>query len=118
MINDCLVHNRVSYPDLEAAERERMWEARRAKERERSASLPSGDISVRPVRGNNRNLSPLTIQIIEELFVNKKMKSKLTQANIDPFSSEGRSEIYCRFVLEHPHHMVSSRRPALLSLTD
>ena len=44
-INDCLVHNRVSYPDLEAAERERMWEAR-AKERERSASLPSGDISV------------------------------------------------------------------------
>ena len=47
MINDCLVNNRVSYPDLEAAERERMWEARRAKERERSASLPSGDISVR-----------------------------------------------------------------------
>ena len=48
-INDCLVHNRVSYPDLEAAERERMWEAReaRAAERERSASLPSGDISVR-----------------------------------------------------------------------
>ena len=48
-INDCLVHNRVSYPDLEAAERERMWEARAA-ERERSASLPSGDISVRPGR--------------------------------------------------------------------
>ena len=48
-INDCLVHNRVSYPDLEAAERERMWEARAA-ERERSASLPSGDISVRPWR--------------------------------------------------------------------
>ena len=47
LINDCLVHNRVSYPDLEAAERERMWEAQAA-ERERSASLPSGDISVRP----------------------------------------------------------------------
>ena len=46
---DCMVHNRVSYPDLEAAERERMWEAReaRAAGRERSASLPSGDISVR-----------------------------------------------------------------------
>ena len=42
-----MVHNRVSYPDLEAAERERMWEAKAA-ERERSASLPSGDISVRP----------------------------------------------------------------------
>ena len=35
------------------------------------------------------------------------MKSKLTQANIDPYSSEGRSEIYCRFVLEQPHHLVS-----------
>ena len=55
------------------------------------------------------------LQIIEELFVNKKMKSKLTQANIDPYSSEGRSEIYCRFVLEHPHDIESS---LLLELED
>ena len=49
------------------------------------------------------------------MFVNKKMKSKLTRANIDPYSSEGRSEIYCRFVLEHPHDMESS---LLLELED
>ena len=34
------------------------------------------------------------------------MKHKLTQANIDPYSSEGRSEIYCRFVLENPPDLV------------
>ena len=45
----------MSYPDLEAAERERMWEARAA-ERERSASLPSGDISVRPGRLGGGNI--------------------------------------------------------------
>ena len=39
------------------------------------------------------------------------MRSKLTQANIDPYSSEGRSEIYCRFVLEHPNHLVSPHIP-------
>ena len=39
--------------------------------------------------------------------MNKKMKNKLTQANIDPYSSEGRSEIYCRFVLENPRDLVS-----------
>lgn len=81
-INECDVHKRLQgYEEAERAEKERQ---------ERSASLPSADIS-----------------IIEELFVNRKMKSKLTQANIDPYSSEGRSEIYCRFVLEHPHHRVS-----------
>ena len=46
-------------------------------------------------------------QIIEDMIVNKKMKNKLTQANIDPYSSEGRSEIYCRFVLENPRDLVS-----------
>ena len=40
------------------------------------------------------------------MIVNKKMKHKLTQANIDPYSSEGRSEIYCRFVLENPPDLV------------
>ena len=41
------------------------------------------------------------------MIVNKKMKNKLTQANIDPYSSEGRSEIYCRFVLENPRDLAS-----------
>ena len=41
------------------------------------------------------------------MIVNKKMKNKLTQANIDPYSSEGRSEIYCRFVLENPRDLVN-----------
>ena len=30
------------------------------------------------------------VQIIEDMIVNKKMKNRLTQANIDPYSSEGR----------------------------
>ena len=41
------------------------------------------------------------------MIVNKNMKSKLSEANIDPYSSEGRSEIYCRFVLENPKDLVS-----------
>ena len=41
------------------------------------------------------------------MIVNKNMKSKLSKANIDPYSSEGRSEIYCRFVLENPKDLVS-----------
>ena len=48
----------------------------------------------------------ITLQIIEDLYVNKKMKDRLTLANIDPYSSEGRSEIYCRFVLEYPPDLV------------
>ena len=35
------------------------------------------------------------------------MKDRLTMAKIDPYSSEGRSEIYCRFVLEYPPDNVS-----------
>ena len=43
------------------------------------------------------------------MIVNKNMKSKLSEANIDPYSSEGRSEIYCRFVLENPKDLVSNK---------
>ena len=43
------------------------------------------------------------------MIVNKNMKSKLSEANIDPYSSEGRSEIYCRFVLENPKDLVSKK---------
>ena len=39
--------------------------------------------------------------------MNKNMKNKLSRENIDPYSSEGRSEIYCRFVLENPRDLVS-----------
>lgn len=43
------------------------------------------------------------------MIVNKNMKNKLSEANIDPYSSEGRSEIYCRFVLENPKDLVSNK---------
>ena len=49
------------------------------------------------------------MQSIDEMIVNKNMKSKLSEANIDPYSSEGRSEIYCRFVLENPKDLVSNK---------
>jgi hypothetical protein len=34
--------------------------------------------------------------------VNQKMKQCLLDANINPYSIEGRADIYCRFILEYP----------------
>jgi hypothetical protein len=38
----------------------------------------------------------------EEFLVNQKMKQCLLDANINPYSIEGRADIYCRFILEYP----------------
>ena len=38
----------------------------------------------------------------DEFTVNQQWKEKLLKANINPYSTEGRSEIYCRFVLDYP----------------
>ena len=58
------------------------------RKQERSASLPS--------------TAAETLQLPSDLICNKKMRATLLKANIDPTSQEGRSEIYCRFVLEYP----------------
>ena len=52
------------------------------------------------------------------MIVNKNMKSKLSEANIDPYSSEGRSEIYCRFVLENPKDLVRNNIHTFLALLE
>ena len=42
----------------------------------------------------------------QDFVVNKSMKEYLLEANINPYSSEGRSDIYCRFVLDYPEKKI------------
>ena len=45
---------------------------------------------------------PQQLRSSEEFLVNQKMKKCLLEANINPYSIEGRADIYCRFILEYP----------------